>query len=72
MLESIRSSYIKVTKKEAFSNENALLKLLYLRTKELHTKWAGGRIQNWAIVLNQLMVNETVSSRIEKYAIYLP
>ena len=24
------------------SDENALLKLLYLRTKELHAKWAGG------------------------------
>ncbi|MGH1886651.1 IS256 family transposase [Enterococcus avium] len=71
-VESVHSSFRKVTKKGAFSNENALLKLLYLRTKELHTKWAGGRIQNWAMVLNQLMVNETFSSRIEKYAIYLP
>ncbi|MGJ0722733.1 IS256 family transposase, partial [Enterococcus avium] len=42
------------------------------RTKELHAKWSGGRIQNWAMVLNQLMINETFSSRIEKYAIYLP
>ena len=71
-VESIHSSFRKVTKKGAFSNENALLKLLYLRTKELHTKWAGGRIRNWAMVLNQLMVNETFSSRIEKYVIYLP
>ena len=71
-VESIHSSFRKVTKKGAFSNENALLKLLYLRTKELHTKWAGGRIRNWAMVLNQLMVNEAFSSRIEKYAIYLP
>ena len=62
----------KSKKKGAFSNENALLKLLYLRTKELHAKWSGGRIQNWAMVLNQLMINETFSSRIEKYAIYLP
>lgn len=71
-VESVHSSFRKVTKKGAFSNENALLKLLYLRTKELHTKWAGGRIQNWAMVLNQLMINEAFSSRIEKYAIYLP
>ena len=71
-VESVHSSFRKVTKKGAFSNENALLKLLYLRTKELHTKWAGGRIRNWAMVLNQLMVNETFSSRIEKYVIYLP
>ena len=71
-VESDYSSFRKVTKKGAFSNENALLKLLYLRTKELHAKWSGGRIQNWAMVLNQLMINETFSSRIEKYAIYLP
>ncbi|WP_144319361.1 IS256 family transposase [Enterococcus avium] len=71
-VESVHSSFRKVKKKGAFSNENALLKLLYLRTKELHAKWSGGRIQNWAMVLNQLMINETFSSRIEKYAIYLP
>ena len=71
-VESVHSSFRKVTKKGAFSNENTLLKLLYLRTKELHAKWSGGRIQNWAMVLNQLMINETFSSRIEKYAIYLP
>ena len=71
-VESVHSSFRKVTKKGAFSNENALLKLLYLRTKELHAKWSGGRIQNWAMVLNQLMINETFSSRIEKYVIYLP
>ena len=71
-VESVHSSFRKVTKKGAFSNENALLKLLYLRTKELHAKWSGGRIQNWAMVLNQLMINETFSSRIEKYAICLP
>ena len=71
-VESVHSSFRKVTKKGAFSNENALLKLLYLSTKELHAKWSGGQIQNWAMVLNQLMINETFSSRIEKYAIYLP
>ena len=37
-VESVHSSFRKVTKKGAFSNENALLKLLYLCTKELHTK----------------------------------
>nr|HEC4826997.1 IS256 family transposase [Enterococcus faecalis] len=41
-VESVHSSFRKVTKKGAFSNENALLKLLYLRTKELHAKWSGG------------------------------
>ncbi len=53
-VESVHSSFRKVTKKGAFSNENALLKLLYLRTKELHAKWSGGRIQNWAMVLKRI------------------
>lgn len=35
-VESIHSSFRKVTKQGAFPNENALLKLLYLRTCELY------------------------------------
>ena len=37
-VESINSSFRKVTKKGAFPNENALLKLLYLRITELYKK----------------------------------
>ena len=55
---AINSSLRKVKKKEAFPNENALFKLLYLRTKELAEKWAIGHLCNWAMLLNQLMVNE--------------
>ena len=66
-VESVHSSFRKVTKKGAFPNENALLKLLYLRTQELHTKWNGGTIRNWSMVLNQLMINEKFKNRIEKY-----
>ena len=54
-------------KKGAFPNENALLKLLYLRTQELQTKWNGGTIRNWSMVLNQLMINDKFKDRIEKY-----
>lgn len=42
-------------------------KLLYLRCKELERKWEDGHIQNWSMVLNQLMMNELFTSRIEKY-----
>lgn len=34
-VESIHSSFRKVTKKDAFPNETALLKLLYLRVTDL-------------------------------------
>ena len=66
-IEAINSSYRKVTKKGSFPNENALFKLLYLRTKELDKKWEKGHVNNWAKVLNQLMVNDKFSQRIEKY-----
>ena len=66
-IESINSSFRKVTKKGAFPNENALFKLLYLRCTELEKKWNNGTIHDWSKVLNQLMVNEIFTSRIEKY-----
>ncbi len=66
-IESINSSYRKVMKKGAFPNENALLKLLYLRTKELQSKWKDGHIPNWAMVLNQLMILDQFKHRIDKY-----
>lgn len=37
-IESVHSSFRKVTKQGAFPNENALLKLLYLRITELYSK----------------------------------
>ena len=66
-IEAINSSYRKVTKKGAFPNENALFKLLYLRTKELESKWRDSRKLNWSMVLNQLMVNPLFTDRINKY-----
>lgn len=65
-IEAINSSYRKVTKKGALPNENALFKLLYLRTKELEAKWRDSRKLNWSMVLNQLMVNPLFTDRINK------
>ncbi|MET3202660.1 UNVERIFIED_ORG: transposase-like protein [Bacillus proteolyticus] len=50
-VESVNSSFRKATKNVAFPNENALLKVLYLRVKELQNKWNGGHIRNWSMVL---------------------
>lgn len=63
-VESVHSSFRKVTKKGAFPHENALLKLLYLRVTELYGKWKNRPVQNWAIVRNQLAANEQLQSRI--------
>lgn len=70
-VESIHSSFGKVTKKGAFPNETALLKLLYLRVTELEKKWTAGFIPNWPMVLNQLMANEQFSERINTYSLYI-
>lgn len=66
-IESINFSFRKVTKKSAFPNENALFKLLYLQVTELQRKWNGGNIQNWSLVLNQLMINDLFKQRIDQY-----
>ncbi len=66
-VESIHSSYRKVTKKGAFPNENALLKLLFIRTKELQKKWSTGYIPNWSMVMNQLLLYDQIKDRVIKY-----
>ena len=66
-VESIHSSFRKVTKQGAFPNENALLKLLYLRITELYAKWNGSSVQNWAMVRNQLAVNSKFQILMQKY-----
>lgn len=66
-VESIHSSFRKVTKQGAFPNENAILKLLYLRITELYKKWEGGHVQNWALVRNQLDIDPKIQARIRKY-----
>ena len=57
-VESVNSSFRKVTKKGAFPHENALLKLLYLRINELYKKWNKRPQNNWALVRNQLDIDE--------------
>ena len=66
-VESVNSSFRKVTKKGAFPNENALFKLLYLRITELYRKWNGRPLNNWALVRNQLDMDEKIQERIRKY-----
>ena len=66
-IESVNSSFRKVTKQGSFPNENALLKLLYLRITELYKKWNGRPVFNWAMVRNQLLINDKFRVIIEKY-----
>ena len=66
-IESVNSSFRKVTKKGAFPSEDALLKLLYLRINELNKKWNNRPVANWALVRNQLAMDDAIQSRIRKY-----
>lgn len=66
-VESVNSSFRKVTRKGAFPNENALFKVLYLRVKELYQKWGSRPVSNWALVRNQLDMDEKIQARIRKY-----
>lgn len=66
-IESVNSSFRKVTKKGAFPNENALLKLLYLRIQELYKKWDTSTVSNWALVRNQLDADPNFQERFRKY-----
>lgn len=66
-IESVNSSLRKVTKQGSFPNENALFKLLYLRIQELYRKWNGKAVSNWAMVRNQLLINDKFRAIIEKY-----
>ena len=66
-IESVNSSFRKVTKKGAFPSEDALLKLLYLRITELYKKWNHRSIPNWALVRNQLAMDDSIQERIRKY-----
>lgn len=66
-VESVNSSFRKVTRKGSFPSENALLKLLYLRITELYKKWTGRPQNNWAMVRNQLDMNDRIRDRIRKY-----
>ena len=69
-IESVNSSFRKVTKKGAFPNEDAVRKAFYLRIVELYKKWNGRPVANWAMVRNQLAMDEKMQTRILKYEQY--
>ena len=66
-IESVNSSFRKVTKKGSFPSEDAVLKALYLRITELYKKWNGRPVSNWALVRNQLSMDDKIQKRILRY-----
>ena len=66
-IESVNSSFRKVTKKGSFPSEEAVYKALYLRITELYKKWKGRPVPNWAMVRNQLSMDERMQKRLLEY-----
>ena len=69
-IESVNSSFRKVTKKGSFPGEDVVMKALYLRITELYKKWTGRPVANWAMVRNQLSIDNKIQARILKYENY--
>lgn len=69
-IEAVNSSFRKVTKKGAFPGEDAVRKVLYLRVMELYKKWSSRPVSNWALVRNQLSMDDKLQTRILKYENY--
>lgn len=69
-IESVNSSFRKVTKKGSFANEDAVRKALYLRTMELYKKWNDRPVPNWSMVRNQLSMDDSMQARVMKYEDY--
>lgn len=67
-LESVNSSLRIVTRKDAFPNESALLNLLFLRVKKLEKKWGESSLLNWALVCNQLEIDDYICRHIQALA----
>lgn len=68
-VESVNSSFRKVTKKGSFPSNEAVFKALYLRLTELYDKWAGRPVANWAMVRNQLSTDDKIRERMMKYEV---
>lgn len=68
-IESINSSFRKVTKKGPFLNDEAVMKVFYLQIQELQRKkWKGkGHVANWPAVRNQLLIDDRIGKLIVKY-----
>lgn len=66
-IEAVNSSFRNVTKKGSFPSEDAVRKALYLRITELYKKWGGRPVPNWALVRNQLSMDDDMQKRIQKY-----
>lgn len=60
-IEAVNSGFRKVTKRGAFPSDDSVFKILYLRITEFYRKWAERPVANWALVRNQLLIDERLA-----------
>ena len=65
-VESVNSSLRKVTKKGSFPNKQSVFEVFYLRAQKLSKKWTKA-VRNWADMMNELFVEDSIRARIEKF-----
>ena len=66
-IEAVNSGFRKVTKRGAFPNDNSVFKVLYLRITEFYRKWDDRPVANWALVRNQLLLDERFNDLFAKF-----
>ena len=66
-VESINSSFRKVTKKVPSRTKTRFLNCSISGLPNYTKKWNGSKVLNWAMVRNQLATNNKMKARIEKY-----
>ena len=66
-IEAVNSGFRKVTKRGAFSSDDSVFKILYLRITEFYRKWAARPVANWALVRNQLLLDERMADLFAKF-----
>ena len=66
-IEAVNSGFRKVTKRGAFYNDDSVYKILYLRVTEFYRKWDERPVANWALVRNQLLLDERMSTLFDKF-----
>lgn len=67
-VESVNASLRKVVRRGCFPDEDAVMKLMHLRVRELYRSWGEGCHQaGWSQVRSQLLCDEGIRPRIERY-----
>ena len=66
-IEAVNSGFRKVTKRGAFSSDDSVFKILYLRITEFYRKWDERPVANWALVRNQLLLDERMDKLFAKF-----